>query len=280
MRTLQGLLLAPLFVFAVACGGATPTATTPEGGASEASLEKPGGSASSSTSTSTSTSTDAPAPAPAVVQSPECESIGTRMKAVDAARQKDDKLTPAQSAKSLAAALETLSSDLGKEKIATPDLKTAVGELATEARSFAATMKGMAGTLDEMDKVTQSLDVWQKKVGTTANAFDKTCETGPKDECDQLGVELKKIPLLQEQKFAEYATALDAFTKRVDGLKPKDAKVKSSLTAMNAALKEGIVPVRKMSTLMEEPKKIGPASEKLRGKVNQVRVLCGLPPKE
>jgi hypothetical protein len=272
MRTLRNLVLAPLFVFAVACGGSTPPPTTPEGGGADASgTEKPNGNENAGADASA--SKDAPK------LSPECESIGAKMKAVDAAKQGDEKRTVAQSTKALATALEKLSADLEKENIATPDLKTAVGELATEAKGFATTTKGMTPTFDEMDKVAQSFDPWQKKVAAAAAEYDKACEKGPKEECEKIGAELQKVPQLEGSKFGEYATALEAFTKTVDGLKPKDAKVKSTLAAMNGALKEGIAPSRKMATLLSEVKKLDAAGEQLRTKVNRVRTLCGLPAK-
>ncbi|MDC3962462.1 hypothetical protein KEG38_52070 [Polyangium jinanense] len=240
MRTLQTFVLAPLFVLAVACGGPPPAAPT---------------------------------------RSSECDVINSKLKALDAAKQSDPSHSVSQNTTALVAALEKLSADLEadieKGNIVTPELKTAAAGLAAASRDVAAMTKGMTATFDEIDKVSQSIESWQKKVAAAAAEFDKACANGPKEECEKLGAELKKSPRLDGAKFDKYATALEAFTTTVDGLKAEDAKVQSSLAALNATLKEGIRPSRRMNELLNELKKLDPVSQKLEAQRQPILDECG-----
>lgn len=248
MRTRNALVLAPFLLLAACGGGGTPDPKTPAGASAEGAAKPP-----------------------------ECDAVGARMKAVD---DRPEAKGPADEMRSLAGALERLSGDLKKEPVETPDLKTAVDELAAEAASFGGQVKSMAPTFDEMEKITESLGAWEKKVTSTANEFDAACKKGPEAECERIGKELQTIPRLQGEKFAEHAAALESFIAAMDKLSVKDAKLKSSLGAMLGALKEGIPPMRRLSSLLAEPKKLDPAGAELKAKVNRVRTICGLPPKE
>jgi len=249
MRTRSALVLAPFLLLAVACGGSAEQAPkTAADGAAE------GG-----------------------ARPPECESVGARMKAVD---DRPEGKGPADEMRSLAGALVKLAGELKKEPIETPDLRAAVDDLASEAESFGGKVQAMGSTFDEMQKITVELGAWEKKVTATANDFDQTCAKGPQAECEAIGKELQTIPRLEGEKFAEHAAALEKFITAMDKLQVKDAKVKASLGAMLGALKEGVPPMRKLSALLGEPKKLDPAAQELKSKVNRVRTICGLPPKE
>ncbi|MRG95385.1 hypothetical protein [Polyangium spumosum] len=245
MRTRSATLLAPLFLLVVACGG--------------------------SPAQDTKTAADANG------KPPECEAVGARMKAVD---DRPAGKGPAEEMRSLAGALVKLAGELKNEPIETPDLRTAVDELAAEAESFGGKVQAMGGTFDEMQQITVDLGAWEKKVTATANAFDQTCETGPKAECETIGRELQTIPRLEGEKFAEHAAALETFIAAMKKLQVRDTKVKSSLSAMLGALEEGVPSMRRLSALLAEPKKLDPAAQELKTKVNRVRTICGLPPKE
>jgi uncharacterized coiled-coil DUF342 family protein len=182
--------------------------------------------------------------------------------------------------RSLAGALVKLAGELKQEPIETPELRTAVDDLAAQAENFGGQVKAMGSTFDEMEKITVELGTWEKKVTSTANAFDQTCEKGPKAECEAIGKELQTIPHLEGEKFVEHAAALEKFINAMDKVQVKDAKVKASLSAMLDALKEGVPPMRKLAALLAEPKKLDPAAKELKSKVNRVRTICGLPPKE
>jgi len=247
MQTRLALALVPLLLVA-ACGGASPEPKSADDAKTE-SAQKP----------------------------PECDAIGAKMMAVDDRPQGQG---PADEMRSLAGALDKLSTGLKDEPIETPDLRAAVSELSAEAQSFAGKVRDMSGTFDEMQGITVKLRAWEQNVTITANAFDATCSKSAKAECETLGQELQKIPRLEGEKFAEHAKALESFIGVMEKQKVKDAKLKADLGAMLSALKEGIPHMRRLSTLLEEPKKLDPAAAELKSKVNRVRVLCGLPPKD
>jgi len=243
MRNLRPFVLAPLFVLVVGCGGP---------------------------------------PAAAPTRSSECDAINSKLKAFDAAKQGDRSHSVSQNTKDLVTALEKLSADLDadmeKGNIVTPELKNAAGGLAAASRDVATMTKGMSATFEEIDKVSQGIEAWQKKLVAGASEFDKACANGPKEECEKLGAEIKKMPRLDGAKFDKHATALEAYSTTLDGLKATDAKVQSSLTAFNATVKEGIRPSRRMSELLDELKKLDPVSQKLEAQRQPILDECGSAP--
>ncbi|MDI3282615.1 hypothetical protein [Polyangium sp. 15x6] len=250
MRTRSGLVLAPFFFLLVACGGGA--AQDPKTSADAASGE------------------DKARPA-------ECEAVGKHLVALE---DRPKGKGPADEMRSLTGAFLRLADDLKKEPIATPDFKEAVAELAAQAESFGNQLKSMGPIVDEMEQIKGQLSAWEKKVTSTANAFDATCNNGPQAECEALGVELQKVPRIEGEKFAEHAAAIEKFIAAMEKLQVKDAKVKSSLTAMLGALKEGVPPMRRFAVLLAESKKVDPAGEEFKAKVNHVAAMCGVKPEE
>ncbi|TKD06436.1 hypothetical protein [Polyangium fumosum] len=253
MRT-RSALLAPFFFLVVACGGAA--------------AQEPKTSADANTSEGSGDGQPRP---------PECEAIGKHLVALE---DRPKGKGPADEMRSLTGAFLRLSDALKKEPIETPDFKKAVAELAAQAESFGNQLKSMGPIVDEMEQIQGQLSAWEKKVTSTANAFDTTCNNGPKAECDALGVELQKVPRIEGEKFAEHAAAIEKFIAAMEKLQVKDAKVKSSLTTMLGALKEGIPPMRRFATLLNESKKVDPAGEEFKAQVNRVAAMCGVKPEE
>lgn len=251
MRTRSLLALAPFFLL-VACGGGAAQDPKMSADASGSSAE-------------------------GKARPPECEVVGKHLVALE---DRPKGKGPAEEMRSLTGAFLRLSSDLKKENIETPDFKEAVAELADQAESFGNQLKALGPVVDEMEQIKGQLGAWEKKVTSTANAFDATCNNGPQAECEALGVELQKVPRIEGEKFAEHAAAIEKFITAMEKLQVKDAKVKSSLTAMLGALKEGVPPMRRFAVLLTESKKVDPAGDEFKAKVNRVAAMCGVKPEE
>ncbi|MDI1447644.1 hypothetical protein [Polyangium sp. 6x1] len=252
MRTRSALVLAPFLFLVVACGGGA--------------AQEPKTSADANASTSGGDGKPKP---------PECEAVGKHLVAL---QDRPKGKGPADEMRSLTGAFLRLADSLKKEPIETPDFKAAVTELADEAESFGNQLKSMGPIVGEMEQIKEQLSAWEKKVTSTANAFDTTCNNGPKAECEALGVELQKVPRMEGEKFAEHAAAIEKFIAAMEKLQVKDAKVKSSLSAMLGALKEGVPPMRRFATLLAESKKVDPAGDAFKAKVNRVAEMCGVNP--
>ncbi|MDI1477337.1 hypothetical protein [Polyangium sp. y55x31] len=250
MRTRSALVLAPFFFLLVACGGGAAqdpkTSADASGGEGKA-------------------------------RPPECEVVGKHLVALE---DRPKGKGPAEEMRSLTGAFLRLADSLKKENIETPDFKEAVAELADQSESFGNQLKALGPVVDEMDQIKGQLGAWEKKVTSTANAFDATCNNGPQAECEALGVELQKVPRMEGEKFAEHAAAIEKFIAAMEKLQVKDAKVKSSLAAMLGALKEGVPPMRRFAVLLAESKKVDPAGEEFKAKVNRVAAMCGVKPEE
>lgn len=248
MHLFNNALVAVFFVAVSGCAGSTPNAKSTDGG-----------------------TTDSGA---ADGKQAECHAVESKFKQIDEAVKG---LKGTAAFRALVPAVEKMSKEFKESPMKTPGLDKATVELVTEADSFAAKMKDLNAIFDEMEKVNAVLLDWQGKVEKASADYDTACSKAPAKECEALGARVTKIPQLEGNEYGRYANELEAFVKVMGDYQVSDAGLRTNLKNLLSAFGDGVKPMRRLGELLEEPKKIEPATGQLKAKFNQVREICGLP---
>jgi hypothetical protein len=242
------------FVLAVGCGGSAPNAKSADGDAGTGNAAA-GGDAQ-------------------VGKQSECTEVEKKLAQLDEAG-KSAKGAAARQAR--VSALEKMSNEIKASPFKTPGLDKATAEFVTAADAFIVKMKELNAAFEETEKIDEVLKAWQTKVEKVAEEFDVACNKAPKAECEAMSGRISKIPHLEGDGFAEYATELDKFVKTTTEHEVADPGLRTALKNMLSVLGEGVKPMARLGELINEPKKLDPAAKELKSKLNQVREMCGLP---
>jgi hypothetical protein len=247
MHLFYSTFVAVIFA-ASGCAGSTPNAKSTDAG------------------TADSTATDG--------KQAECNAVDSKFKQIDEAVKG---LKGTAAFRALVPALDKMSKEFKESPMKTPGLDKATAELVIEADASSARMKELNAVFDDMEKVNIVLLEWQKKVEKASEDYDAACSKAPKEECETLSERVTKVPQLEGNEYARYAKELETFVKVMGEYEVKDAGLRTSWKSLLSAFDDGVKPMRRLSELTQELKKIDPGTEKLKPKFNQVREICGIP---
>lgn len=248
MHLFNSTFVAVFFVAASGCAGSTPNAKSTDGG------------------TADSGASDG--------KQAECSAVESKFKQMDEAVKG---LQGTARFRALSPAVEKMSKEFKESPMKTPGLDKATAELVVEADSFAGKLKELNATFDEVEKVNAILLDWQGKVEKASEEYDAACSKAPKEECDALAKRVTKIPQLEGIEYVRYANELETFVKIMGDYQVANAGLRTNLKNLLSAFGDGVKPMRRLGELLEEPKKLEPATGQLKAKLNQVREICGLP---
>lgn len=252
--------LLPLTALLVACGPASPPASAPS--------DRP---AASAAPTAAATSAEPTRSVPPECAGIEAEVVRSGLNAPD-----DKDKSPIDKVTALAIALEKATAGIKGLTITTPAVKSATDEFVAAAARFSQSARETAAALKEMDQELALIQTWQKNVGQVTDDFKALCKP-PKAsaDCKAMAGEMMSVPEVKKGHFAESATEMEAFAKRLEALKLKDAKVKASAAALAKEMRSVATPLRKLEALAAVPDKMAADGKAFNDKVEGMKAVCG-----